>query len=183
MRTAGRLNDRVSASELVVNAVELARVPGTRRAIDRSVPLAELEVHDPRVSGDVHVELLLESTIDDIDVRGELSVAWSDECRRCLRPLSDRLAVHVDERYAVADETRPIDPLDLDTFPIVGGQIDLRPMIREGLLLGIPDAPVCREDCPGLCPTCGADLAEGPCGCAPPERDERWAALDQLREQ
>jgi uncharacterized protein len=178
-----RLNGPMAASELVINARELMRVPGTRRVVDRTVALADLEVDDPRLTGAVTVHLLLESSLDDIDARGDLTVRWSDECRRCLRPLSDELWVSVDERYAEPDEDRPLDPTDLDTFPIVGGQFDLRPMVREGLLLGVPDAPLCRDDCPGLCPTCGADLSEVACGCAPAERDERWAVLEQLRER
>ena len=54
-------------------------------------------------------------------------------------------------------------------------------MVREDVLLGVPDAPLCRADCPGLCPVCGADLADGPCDCDTTVRDERWAVLDQLR--
>jgi len=172
----------MAASELVVNAAELMRVPGTRRIVDRSVALADLEIDDPRLTGDVAVHVVLESSIDDLDARGELAVSWSDECRRCLRPLAEELRVAVDERYAEPDEQRPVDASDLDTFPVVGGRIDLRPMVREGLLLGVPDAPLCRDDCPGLCSTCGADLSTGACDCDPVERDDRWAVLDQLRE-
>ena len=54
-------------------------------------------------------------------------------------------------------------------------------MVREEVLLGVPDAPLCRPDCAGLCPTCGADRNVGPCDCDTAVRDERWAALDQLR--
>ena len=172
----------MAASELVVNAAELIRVPGTRRIVDRTVALADLDIDDSRLSGDVAVHVVLESSIDDLDARGELAVSWSDECRRCLRPLADELRVAVDERYAEPDEQRPVDASDLDTFPVVGGRIDLRPMVREGLLLGLPDAPLCRDDCPGLCPTCGVDLSTGACDCDPVERDDRWAVLDQLRE-
>ena len=53
-------------------------------------------------------------------------------------------------------------------------------MVRENVLLGVPDAPLCRDDCPGLCPICGTDLQLGPCDCDRTERDDRWAALDQL---
>lgn len=177
-----RLNGQMPASALVINAVELLRVPGTRRVVDRTVALEELEIDDPRLTGPAHVDLVLESTLDDVDARGEVTVAWSDECRRCLQPLAHTLRVHLDERYVEPDEQRPADPTDLDTFPVVGGQIDLRPMVREGLLLGVPDAPLCRDDCPGLCPTCGADLSASPCGCDPVVADDRWAVLDQLRD-
>ncbi|MGI9053741.1 MAG: YceD family protein [Ilumatobacteraceae bacterium] len=173
---------------LRVNALELARVPGSRRSVTASIPLDALEIDDPRLSDDVDVDVTLESTIDDIDVRGELTVAWSDECRRCLRPLSEVLRIPIDERYAEPGEggtttwTDPDDRIDLDTFPIANGQIDLRSMVREGVLLGVLEAPLCRDDCEGLCPTCGTDLAGGPCGCEPAIGDERWAVLDQLRE-
>ena len=55
-------------------------------------------------------------------------------------------------------------------------------MVREEVLLAIPDAPLCRDDCPGLCPVCGADLQTAPCGCETAVGDDRWAVLDQLRE-
>ncbi len=167
-------------NDLAVNAVELARQPGTVRHVDTVVALAELDAVDPRLggdagdAGDVAVDLTLESTLDDIVVTGTLTVEWSDECRRCLRPLVDALRIAVEERYA--------DSPDLDEFPITNGQIDLRPMVREEVLLAIPDAPLCRADCPGLCPVCGIDLQASPDHGHPEERDERWAVLDQLRE-
>ena len=55
-------------------------------------------------------------------------------------------------------------------------------MVREEVLLAIPDAPLCRDDCPGLCPVCGADLQTAPCECETAVGDDRWAILDQLRE-
>ncbi len=60
------------------------------------------------------------------------------------------------------DPGRTVDP---EAFPIERGQLDLAPMVREEVLLGVPDAPLCRDDCAGICPECGADLAAGPCGC------------------
>jgi len=54
--------------------------------------------------------------------------------------------------------------------------VDLRPALREQWLLAAPGLALCREDCKGLCPKCGADLNLGPCDCAP-DVDPRWAAL------
>jgi uncharacterized protein len=166
---------------LLVNATELLRQPGQQRHIDTAISRADVEVDDDRLAGDIGVDVTLTSTIDDIEVVGHLRVAWSDTCRRCLRPLADTLQIDVDERYAAADETgmRRVDP---EAFPIEHGQLDLAPMVREEVLLGVPEAPLCRPDCPGLCPTCGADLQAGPCGCSTEVRDERWAALDVLRQ-
>jgi uncharacterized protein len=54
-------------------------------------------------------------------------------------------------------------------------------MVRENLLLDAPIAPVCRPDCAGLCPTCGADLNAATCHCEAVVVDPRWEALSQLR--
>jgi uncharacterized protein len=71
-------------------------------------------------------------------------------------------------------------PKDGETYPLGHEEIDLDPLIREEVLLALPLAPLCEAACQGICPTCGADLNEGPCGCAPAARDPRWAALDDL---
>jgi uncharacterized protein len=162
-------------SLLTVNAVELLRQPGTRRDIGVTVTLAALDIADSRLAGDVAVDVTAESTLDDIVVSGMLTVDWHDSCRRCLRPLSAPLVVAVEERYAL-----PGASVDPEAFPIEHGQLDLAPMVRENVLLGVPAAPLCRDDCPGLCPLCGIDLQSERCACDPAVRDERWAVLDQL---
>jgi uncharacterized protein len=168
-------------SALLVNTAELLRQPGSERDLEVAVPLADVDISEPRLSGDVAVDLTLVSTIHEIIVTGQLRVAWADECRRCLTPLAEDLVVDVEERYAEEDPTgrRRVDPA---AFPIEHGQIDLAPMVREEVLLAVPDAPLCRPDCAGLCPTCGADRNAGPCGCDDEVRDDRWAALDVLRQ-
>lgn len=154
---------------LVLNATELLRQPGTVRRIEKPVELDELDVADDRLAGEVAIDLRLESTLDDIVVTGTLAVRWSDACRRCLRPLDDTLRIDVEERTEA-----------------VNGQLDLTALVRDELLLGPPDAPLCRPDCPGLCPTCGADrTVDGPdrsCDCVTDTRDERWAVLDVLKD-
>jgi uncharacterized protein len=172
---------------LVLNAVELLRQPGSHRRVEVDVSRGELGLADARLTGDVTVDVDVESTLDDVIVTGRLTTSWRDQCCRCLRPLAGVLEASVEERYAVApspDERYAVEPGAADdAFPIVNGQLDLGPMVREEVLLAMPDAPLCRPDCPGLCPTCGADLAEGPCGCETTVGDERWAVLDQLRDE
>ena len=78
------------------------------------------------------------------------------------------------------DQARWDADLDEDTYPLEGDQLDLRPLVRDALLLEPPLAPLCRDDCRGLCADCGADLNLGPCQCLP-ALDARWQALDVLR--
>ena len=75
------------------------------------------------------------------------------------------------------------DAADEGVYPLrpEGEVVDLRPMIREELLLVVPEFPVCREDCRGLCPRCGTNLNESECDCRSAEADPRWEALRKLR--
>jgi uncharacterized protein len=69
---------------------------------------------------------------------------------------------------------------DLDVFPFDGERIDLEPLFREQFVLAIPYAPLCAEDCKGLCPQCGIDRNTASCTCEPPI-DPRLAALKGLK--
>jgi uncharacterized protein len=56
-------------------------------------------------------------------------------------------------------------------------------MARDALVDLLPARILCRQDCAGLCPTCGVDLNAGPCSCPPAATDSRWAALQQIAER
>ncbi|MCL1909850.1 MAG: DUF177 domain-containing protein [Kiritimatiellaeota bacterium] len=58
--------------------------------------------------------------------------------------------------------------------------LDLTEEVREAIILAFPGYPVCREDCKGLCMTCGTNLNERTCACHEAGQDNRWAALDTL---
>ena len=66
---------------------------------------------------------------------------------------------------------------------IASPELDLRPALREQWLLNVPGYALCRDDCKGLCPTCGAELNVGPCDCASTSADPRWDALRKLRDE
>ena len=78
------------------------------------------------------------------------------------------------------DDGAEVDEGDLDVFPFDGETIDLEPLFREQFVLAVPYAPLCREDCKGLCPQCGIDRNSGTCTCEPPI-DPRLAALKGLK--
>ena len=166
------------ADPLVVNAAELLRRPGTDKVIDLVVGLDALDVGDDGrfpPAGEVAVHLRLESLTDGIVVDGGLDVPWHGTCRRCLTPTSGTVHSEVHELY----QRVVTDP---DAFELAGDQLDLRPVVRELVLLDAPSGPLCRPDCAGLCPSCGVNRNDTSCSCTGAPPDPRWAALDALRD-
>jgi uncharacterized protein len=120
--------------------------------------------------------------------KGELTVA----CSRCLEPmkivLDEKLLVTfmppsempTEEDDPAAEDGAEVTEGDLDVFPFDGERLDLEPLFREQFVLAIPFAPLCREDCKGLCPQCGIDRNSGTCACEKPI-DPRLAALKGLK--
>lgn len=163
---------------LLVNALELLRRPGSERPVEIDVTPESIHIDDARLvpGADISVRVMCESLSDGIVVEGQVTAHFRGDCRRCLTPVVGELECPVRELYQV-------NLTDPDAFPIVNDQIDLSVMVRETVLLDLPDAPVCRVDCAGLCPVCGLDLNTGTCTCETAVPDSRWSALDALRDQ
>ena len=108
---------------------------------------------DARLTGDLAVDVTLESTLDDIVVTGTLAGEWS-------RRLPEMSAAHRRRpgRRGSTSVMRPRRASPPTPSRSSTGRSTSAPMIHEEILLAIPDAPLCRPDCPGLCPLCGADL-------------------------
>jgi len=109
--------------------------------------------------------------------RGRLTTAVTGECRRCLTTVSIPIKAQVD---ALFTEDESADDPSVYPLPPRATGIDLSQAVREELILVVPEFVLCKEDCRGLCPRCGADLNAGPCQCRP-ESDPRWAALEALK--
>lgn len=109
-------------------------------------------------------------------VRGSFATRIRSGCRRCLEPMeidvAESFEMLFDSEIGPADEDFNLYILDAQA-----DELDLKPPIRERVLLKVPSYPLCREDCHGLCVHCGANLNEGDCGCRVVERDPRWGPL------
>lgn len=110
---------------------------------------------------------------------GRLSGKATTSCRRCLAEVSAPVSGELHLFFSQSDED---DEEEADVVPIPAGEweIDLRPVIREEWLLAVPPFALCREDCLGLCPTCGVDRNREACSCLP-SHDPRWDGLRTLR--
>lgn len=109
---------------------------------------------------------------------GALAGTAAAECRRCLGPAAVDVAEELHLVFAAAGLAEA-DEDDVVRIPAGARELDLRPAVREEWLLALQAYPLCRDDCLGLCPRCGADRNTEPCACAPVP-DPRWAALGEL---
>ena len=148
-----------------------ARVDG-KLASDDPVWLAE----DPRPIDGVTVTGRLSSAGEDkFYFSGRMSGEVNEECRRCLGPARASVDEELHLLFAAATDEES-DDSDVYMLEPRATTVDLRPALREQWLLAAPGFALCREDCKGLCPRCGADLNAVPCDCEP-AIDPRWAAL------
>ncbi len=171
----------------LVHVARLRKVPGTRWNEVLTGPIDPGHVIEARSPAETTVpdgaeatcELSLESFSGGVMVTGTIVAPFKGLCRRCAKPVEGMLRISVRERF-----TQPGggygDPDDDEAYPIQDDVADLGPMVRDAVVLELPLAPLCKEDCKGLCPQCGCDRNEEECGCEMP-RDPRWANLDVLR--
>jgi len=149
--------------------------------ITESKPLPQGEDSLSKLTGSVD----LMRTDKGILVSVTLHCTIVGRCSRCLIDISYPLTLTFQEEYlptvdASTGESLP-SPADPDAFLIDSHQVlDLTEAVRQYRLTTEPMQPLCKPDCLGLCPHCGYDLNQGPCGCPGQETDARWAPLEEL---
>ncbi len=111
---------------------------------------------------------------------GRLEGTALGECRRCLSQVQVPVNNEVHLLFAESDLDEA-DEDDVVRLPAGEWELDLRPSVREEWLLAAPAYALCKDDCRGLCPSCGVDLNRESCTCTPTP-DPRWAALRNMRE-
>jgi uncharacterized protein len=179
-----RLNPR---DPFVLDIRELGRQPGSFQAIQRDVPSpAGLGLDTIRVpdGAPLALDLQLQAVTEGVLVTGTVVAPVVGECGRCLDPLEQVFSVDVVELFAYPDSSTDRTTDEDEVERIEDDLIDLAPLVRDAIVLGLPITPLCRPDCAGLCPTCGQRLDEAEPGHSHEMIDSRWAALaDRLQTQ
>lgn len=123
-----------------------------------------------------------------VEFRGEVRGTVRLECSRCLEPVD--LPLHGEfflivvsraVEFGAGEQRLAVD--DCALFYADRGRVDLREIAREQIHLNLPLKPVCRPDCAGLCPTCGANRNRIECPCRLVVVDPRLAPLEALNRQ
>ncbi len=142
-----------------INVGFLINAPdGTYRDFTIDEPSMQLDddLNAENIHCSVRVSKVQQGILSEVDCSGETDL----ECTRCLEPFHTQLSTHFEElfyfHYLRENE-------DAELFLPESGYMDLQELVREYLVMEIPYAPVCKEDCKGLCPVCGKNLNLGPC--------------------
>jgi uncharacterized protein len=169
---------------LVFDTRTLPRRPGSARTETRTVP-APADLHAGMAGvpegSDLRLDVTLESVTEGVLVTATVTAQVTGECARCLEPLAQTAVVRCRELFSYEQGAGDADE---DGYSLDGDLLDLEPVLRDALVLALPLAPLCRQDCPGLCAECGALLAQvGSEHGHEPAIDPRWAGLRQRMTQ
>lgn len=112
-----------------------------------------------------------------LSFEGDIFAVITAPCDRCTEPTDVEIRSHIVQHYAPADTT--VNPEDeVETFE--GFILDLNELVLSEMEISVPMKILCKDDCKGLCPACGKNLNQGPCGCDLHEDDPRWDDLKNL---
>jgi uncharacterized protein len=166
--------------------IDLASVQTMPKPLTAEIDGAQIDLEgDGSVNGAARFdgETFREGT--KVHLRGTIATDVRVECARCAEPLTRHLDIPFEDVFVnAAEETNEkdleVEGSDLDEQLVIGNEIDLTETIREQILLNLPEQVLCKEDCKGLCPQCGANRNLLDCDCGKEDIDPRWAALKDL---
>jgi uncharacterized protein len=155
-----------AAESLIFNVSGLmAETPGTMRHIVISAPPLDFGDQLTQIS-DLTGTLRLTRTNRGLMVNGRLATAIAQVCSRCLRDIELPVVIDIDEEALPTIDFgtgQPVESDDPEQLRLTDHhELDLEQEVRDGILVSEPIAPLCREDCPGLCIVCGQELGSGP---------------------
>lgn len=144
-----------------LNVTEALKNPGQGYPFSAELELEDMVVLDDPVHFEsVHVEGTVLGTGESINAVATAEAVISTRCSKCLEPMQLNLKAELDVHFM-----RMPDPEDPDLYAYDASTIDLTDPVRDALTLEMPMRFLCREDCKGLCPHCGANLNEVTCTC------------------
>ena len=155
-------------------SIEAGRIDFSGADLEQASPLA--------VKG---VAELIAHSDGDVRIQARYTVEMSAQCDRCLGRARFALDEGFDLFYRpmsviARDEEIEIHEVETEIGFYENGGIELEDVLREQVLLALPMQRVCRESCQGICPVCGKNRNEVPCGCKTDAADDRWGALRNL---
>jgi len=163
--------------------IELTSIVERPVSLNETFRDIDLELDDAKLIGNVEFRGEKVRIDGKAHVRGQISGEVEIECTRCTKPVKRPVNIEFDDVFVSepsSDGEAAIEETELDESYVENGQIDLSEIVREQILLGLPEQVYCSDGCKGLCPKCGSNRNLIDCNCNFNEIDPRWAALKGL---
>lgn len=166
-----------SVGKLSVDIGDLLGRPGSTKRLEFSERVEGLVMSMARVSdgSELAFRLRCDALVEGIHVSGPVAGELTLECRRCTARFRRSFEVRFDEIFA-------FERTGEEDYLVEGERLELEPAVRDAIVLELPQNPLCREDCRGLCSTCGEDRNLADCGHRGEPAEIRWEPLRRLIE-
>ena len=167
----------------MIDLSQLRLEPGVERSVEVPVVVPVLGIGGVDYEGPLSPPIARVNNtrlLTGLLLRLRLQTTITGPCHRCLEPAS--VPVAIDAREYQADHPEVGAESEEVCDYLQGDELDVGAWAGDAIVLSMPHKILCREDCQGLCPSCGTNLNTGTCQCPPPEADNRWSALQQLVE-
>ncbi len=164
---------------MIVDLTGVLKEPGNRIPVDGVVTADDVNylgeefhiIEMPRFTGEIS------NNGKSLVLRGTVRLRFAVKCARCRKDIERDFEYELDETLVREKDNSDDNP---DVFVFSGNEADITDIVLNGFFMNVPGKFLCREDCKGLCPECGADLNEGDCGCSDDMIDPRWEALKKI---
>jgi uncharacterized protein len=176
---------------LVLDVRPLGRRPGTMWEGSLTAAAPEQlgrDLESVPAGAELELDLRLESVLDGVLVTADVTAPLGGECARCLEPVHDTITVSFTELWSYPEQadryarTAGESLGDDEVYLLDGDRLDLEQAVRDAIVLALPAQPLCRDDCAGLCVTCGGRLDDLEPNHSHAQADSRWAALVDLQD-
>lgn len=168
-------------------SLEVAKLREGSQHLTRNIAPGDLASEDDfTVTTPVAFDADVTRTKARVTIRGTATTTLELKCSRCVEGYDVTVAASFDLRYLPAEEAPAggeeveVADEDINTAYYREGRIDLGELVHEQLYLALPMKPLCKDDCQGLCPVCGANRNTAPCSCEHKWIDPRLAGLKAL---
>jgi uncharacterized protein len=155
--------NRKRSSPLALNISRLGQRPGAMLSVSETVASPSrigLDLVAIEKVAPLHLDLRVESVSEGVLVTGTVSAPTAGDCARCLKPITGNVEIILTELFAYPGSTTEATTEAGEVGRVVDNTVDLEQPVIDAVGLELPLAPLCRPDCPGLCPQCGVGLAD-----------------------
>lgn len=164
---------------MIIDVSSVLKETGGKTAVEGTVELPDVELYGNscKFSEPVSISGSISNNGKTLVLDADCGGAVTTRCARCAKEIRKDIAFHINE--ALVQGEKKTDEFE-DIIVFEKNDVNIDEIVYNNFIINSPARYLCKDDCKGLCPKCGADLNEGECGCGEDDIDPRWAALAEM---